>query len=157
MTRQSSLATSLVALLGLLGLLAWAPPSAAAEPGARDLVVNMDGFRSAEGVVYVALFRSADGFPAEQAKALAGLKARVSPKKRRARVVFRDLGPGTYAIAVLHDEDGDGALDTNVLGIPTEGVGASNNVRTLGPPSFDDAAFRHPTADGRVLVHVRYL
>ncbi|GMV42533.1 MAG: hypothetical protein AMXMBFR64_42490 [Myxococcales bacterium] len=140
--------------VGLLTLLAMAllPPAVMADEP-RDLVVNMDGFPSADGVVYVALFQSADGFPGDQTKALAGQKTRVSPKKLRARVTFRALPPGTYAVSVLHDADGDGALDTNVLGIPTEAVGASNNVRTLGPPSFDDAAFRHP-AD-RILIHVR--
>lgn len=125
-------------------------------PAPSDLVVNMTGFRTAAGDVYVALFRSADGFPGEQAKAFAGQKARISPLKKRARVVFRAVPAGTWAISVLHDEDGDGTLDTNVLGIPTEGTGASNDPKTLGPPSFEDAAFRHPAPDGRILVHVRY-
>lgn len=145
----------LLAAFALLALVAAHTPAAPAAEPARDLVVNMDGFRTAEGVVYVALFRAADGFPGERGKALAGQETRISPRKKRARVVFSALPPGTYAVAVLHDEDGDGALDTNVLGIPTEGVGASNNARNLGPPSFEDAAFTHPAA-GRVLIYVRY-
>ena len=43
---------------------------------------------------------------------------------------FNDIPPGTYAIAVFHDENANGKLDKNFLGIPCEGYGASNNVRT---------------------------
>jgi uncharacterized protein (DUF2141 family) len=43
---------------------------------------------------------------------------------------------------LFHDENGDGRLDTNVLGIPREGVGVSNNkIRSFGPPKWDDAKF----------------
>ena len=51
--------------------------------------------------------------------------------------------PGTYAVSTFHDENSNGKLDTNLLGIPTEGVGASNNAKGhFGPPKFDDAKFR---------------
>jgi uncharacterized protein (DUF2141 family) len=43
---------------------------------------------------------------------------------------------------VFHDENSNGKLDTNLLGIPREGVSASNNAKGhFGPPKFDAAAF----------------
>jgi len=36
---------------------------------------------------------------------------------------------GKYAVSVFHDENSNGKLDTNFLGIPREGVGASNNAK----------------------------
>jgi uncharacterized protein (DUF2141 family) len=45
-------------------------------------------------------------------------------------------------VAVFHDENGNGKLDTNFLGIPREGVGVSNNkLRKLGPPTWEDSKF----------------
>jgi uncharacterized protein (DUF2141 family) len=45
----------------------------------------------------------------------------------RAVCEFPGVTPGTYAISVFHDENSNGKLDTNLLGIPREGVSASNN------------------------------
>jgi uncharacterized protein (DUF2141 family) len=55
---------------------------------------------------------------------------------------FSGIAPGTYAVALFHDENGDGKLDTNFMGVPREGVGVSNNkLRSFGPPRWDDAKF----------------
>ncbi len=56
-------------------------------------------------------------------------------------MTFNGLKDGVYAVAIIHDENGNGALDTNPLGIPTEGVGASTNPRVFGKPKFDQAQF----------------
>ena len=57
-------------------------------------------------------------------------------------VRFAGIPAGTYAVSVLHDVNGDGKLGTNLLGIPNEPVGFSNNVRLrFGPPRFQAAAF----------------
>jgi uncharacterized protein (DUF2141 family) len=54
---------------------------------------------------------------------------------------------GVYALVVIHDEDSNGKLNTNWLGIPTEGYGFSNNAKgLLGPPKFPAASFSY---DGR--------
>lgn len=50
--------------------------------------------------------------------------------------------PGRYAIRMFHDVDSDGAMDTGIIGIPTEPIGFSNNAPLqFGPPSFAAAAF----------------
>ena len=56
-------------------------------------------------------------------------------------MVFSNLGSGRYAAVALHDENGNGKLDKNFLGVPAEPYGFSNNVQGfLSPPSFDEAA-----------------
>ena len=57
------------------------------------------------------------------------------------RFVVRDLPPGRYAINAFHDENGNGQLDSNIVGVPTEGYGFANDpTSTFGPPEFDAAA-----------------
>jgi uncharacterized protein (DUF2141 family) len=70
-------------------------------------------------------------------------------KVRQAQYDFLDIASGTYALAVIHDENSNGKLDTNWLGIPTEGYGFSNDAKALlGAPSFAAANFAY---DGRNL------
>jgi uncharacterized protein (DUF2141 family) len=62
---------------------------------------------------------------------------------------FSDILPGKYAIAVIHDENYNGKLDSNMFGIPKEGYGFSSGAEvTLSAPSFSDAVFLY---DGGVL------
>src|SRR5450755_1266464 len=71
---------------------------------------------------------------------------------------FPRLNAGAYAISVFHDENSNGRLDTNLMGIPREGVGASNNAKGhFGPPKFDAAAFRFSGSRLEVKITVNYL
>jgi uncharacterized protein (DUF2141 family) len=113
--------------------------SAAAARG-ETLVVEMKGFRSDKGKALVALFASKEGFPDHPKKAIRRLE--VDIKKGAALAVLMGVPPGTYAVAVLHDEDGNKAMKTGTFGIPKEGYGASQDARgRFGPPSFGDAKF----------------
>jgi uncharacterized protein (DUF2141 family) len=69
--------------------------------------------------------------------------ASVTPKENHAICEFDNVAPGTYAIAVLHDENSNGDMDYNIIGMPIEGYGFSNNVRArmLMAPSFKAASF----------------
>jgi uncharacterized protein (DUF2141 family) len=56
-------------------------------------------------------------------------------------VVFTNLTPGAYAVIIFHDENDNGKLDKNPLGMPTEAYAISNNARSfLSAPHFKDAA-----------------
>ncbi len=69
---------------------------------------------------------------------------------------FERVPPGRYAVAVHHDENDDGKLQRGLFGAPSEGYGASNDAKgTLGPPSFEAAAFRL-RADREIVLHMRY-
>jgi uncharacterized protein (DUF2141 family) len=54
---------------------------------------------------------------------------------------FDDLPPGRYAIKLYHDANGNGELDTNMMGLPTEAYGFSGEGGSMGPPPFEKAAF----------------
>jgi uncharacterized protein (DUF2141 family) len=125
--------TSLRALL-------FAATMAAATPAmAGDIRVVVTNLESAGGLVSIGLHGPSDDFPSPAAM----VEGRIVPAAAGAvTVTFRDLPPGRYAVAVFHDVDGDGALDTGALGLPAEPYGFSRNARgRFGPPDFDRAAF----------------
>jgi uncharacterized protein (DUF2141 family) len=143
-TRSLSLAiAACAALLGAPGgAVAEAAPKEPAPPktSKSTLVVEVSNLRNAKGRVAVAVFASEDAFP-EQSRALRGKLASI--RGGRAKVTFKGLKAGTYAIAVLHDENKNDKMDFNFLGMPLEGYGFSNNASAMfGPPSFEDASFR---------------
>jgi uncharacterized protein (DUF2141 family) len=108
------------------------------QTGTLDIeVVDLDHNRGQVGIL---LFDVAEGFPMDRSQALR--QDLVLIEDGRVRYTFSDLPYGRYAVSVMHDENGNDQLDTNILGIPKEGYGVSNNAKgTFGPPSFDKAAF----------------
>jgi len=55
-------------------------------------------------------------------------------------VVFENLPAGDYAVSVIHDENENGELDSNKMGIPKEGFAFGNNAMgSFGPPTFEKA------------------
>ena len=66
----------------------------------------------------------------------------ISVKSGDVTGLFRGIKPGTYALAIHHDENLNNEMDTNFLGMPNEGYGFSNDARVfLAPPTFDAASF----------------
>ena len=62
--------------------------------------------------------------------------------KEETMVEFTDLPTGTYAFAVFHDENDNGKMDVNGLGIPIEDFGCSNDAKGfMGPPKWKNAKF----------------
>jgi uncharacterized protein (DUF2141 family) len=145
------------ALIGLAGTLvggATAAESDARRPERVALTVRVNGLSNDRGRVAVALFASADAFP-DQKRALTGQLAKI--EKGRAAVRFEGLRPGTYAVAVLHDENQNSKMDFNFLGMPLEGYGFSNDASApFGPPSFGAAAFELKPRDSFIPVRMRY-
>lgn len=58
-----------------------------------------------------------------------------------ATVTFTDVAPGTYAIILFHDKNGNKVMDFEPNGMPKEMFGASNNNMAMGPPTWNDAKF----------------
>ena len=146
--RWMSVALALVVTLGLSG-------SIAAQATTGRLVVDISGLRNDGGRLGCLLFASREGFPSEPTRAVG--HASGTPHARRGRCVFENVTPGTYAVAVHHDEDGDGVFDTGIFGIPLEGVGASRDAHgTMGPPSFEDARIDVPAGETHIAVHMAY-
>ena len=118
--------------------------------------VDINGLRSDRGQVLCALFSSASDFPKKADKALAHAKSTILDG--HATCEFNNIPSGTYAVSVFHDENSNGKLDTNFLGIPREGVGASNNAKGhFGPPKFGAAAFQHSGESTTLEISINYL
>ena len=103
-----------------------------------DLHVDVARLRSAKGMVRLCLTADPANFPACVDDA--GAVTRSVPATAAA-ITFRALPRGDYALAVIHDENGNNKLDT-IAGIPREGFGFSRNPPILfGPPRFTAARF----------------
>ena len=116
--------------------------ASAQRAGTSVLTVNVTGFRNATGRVDVLLFNGPKGFPDDKPRSLDVGEVQIDPKTLAAQVIFRDLPQGAYAVTVLHDENMNRKLDTNLFGIPREGYGASMNPPKMHrAPRFDEAKF----------------
>lgn len=134
-------------------LLVFPLPSSHAQ---NTIHVGIDGLRSNKGQVICSLFSSAEGFPKNGRKAIARITSPIA--NQHADCEFSGIQPGTYAISVFHDENSNGRLDANFLGIPREGVGASNNARGhFGPPRFPDAAVHFAGGHMDLRIVITYL
>lgn len=118
--------------------------------------MEISGFRDSNGMARVCLYDGEKGFPLKLEYARRVVTVDITGN--RARAMFRDVSPGTYAVSVLHDENGNGRMDTNALGLPKEGVGASNNPGSiLGPPGFEDAKFTLSSDVLALSIRIHYL
>ena len=114
----------------------------AAKPKTGTIVVKLQGFENSKGKAVALLFRSEDGFAKKESKAHRRLERIVSGGK--AQLEFSGVPLGVYAVWTYHDANNNGRMDTNFIGIPTEKVAVSNNATGfMGPPSWNDAKFRH--------------
>ena len=127
---------------------------AAGEAAAARIVVTITGLKSNEGGVYVGLY-------ATPSKFLNGAQVDVMKKVRASTgpitVAFDNLPAGTYAVGAYHDENNNNHLDTNLLGLPTEGYALSNGVRAVtSKPTFQQASFTVGNDGAAVSLQIRY-
>lgn len=122
-------------------------------PGIHVKILNI---RNNTGTVACALFESPDGFPIEYLHYATNMMV-IKIRETQARCDFLDIPPGTYALVVIHDENMNGKLDTNWLGVPTEGYGFSNDARVLlGAPSFSAASFQYDGQNLELTIDLHY-
>ncbi len=101
-----------------------------------------------KGNLRIGIFKK-EGFPTAS-KAIYGKIIAVD--KSKMEVNFTDIEPNTYGIAVVQDQDKNGKLSTNLVGIPTEPYGFSNNkFGTFGPPDFNEISFKLETGKQKSL------
>ena len=139
------LKTVLVAGTVLLALPGAAPTS--------DVEITVDQLRSTKGLLQLCLTANKRSFP-DCNDDPAARKLTVRAKDGVAR--FANLPSGQYAVAIVHDENGNSKLDT-FAGIPKEGIGFSRNPSfSFGPPSFDKVVFAAQGAGTSQRVKIKY-
>lgn len=115
---------------------------AAAETRAEShLSVEVHLPANAHGELAYLVFDSSSGFPNDRSKAIRHGFVPIPPGARQL-TIDASLPPGTYAVSVYEDMNSNHRLDYNLLGIPREPVGASNNPQPhFGPPRFEECSF----------------
>ena len=118
--------------------------------------VEITGARSDQGKVMCALFPPGGGFPGRAESAFAHTQSAITHGS--AVCDFQGVAPGRYAVSAFHDENSNGKMDSNFIGIPKEGVGASNDAKgRFGPPKFEAAAFQYSGGRLELKVKLGYL
>ncbi len=122
---------------------------------AQPMSITFTGIDAGQGKVYVAVYDRADAFgKPEQARF-----AQVYPVTRAGTMTIQtpDLPAGAYAISCYYDRNGNGRLDRNVFGVPTEPYAFSNDVRPrLRSATWDEGRFTHQPGQGTVTLRLAY-
>lgn len=107
-----------------------------------NLTVAIEGIKSQKGQVCLRIYESERGFPLGNNSEQKSQCTKITGNSLE--LEFPSLKKGTYAIAVIDDQNGNNKLDRDFLGIPEEGFGISNNptvsIKT-GTPKFEKASF----------------
>ena len=126
-------------------------PSQGRGESTGNLVVNINGFPSSDGFAMVALNNSEESYKGGEAAAIAKTKTMVVDQK--AQVVFTSLPYGWYGISLYHDENSNGEMDKNAMGIPREAYGFSNNAKGFfGKPAYKKVKFELNSAEKQIAI-----
>ncbi len=113
------------------------------------LVLNVNNIRTDQGIIWVGIYNSKENFLIKERAIIE--RYDVTRKSPNQSLVIHALPYGEYAIALFHDENGNGLLDKNFFGIPSEPYAFSRKPRTKWRlPKFEEIKF-HFTSDQQVL------
>jgi uncharacterized protein (DUF2141 family) len=124
---------------------------AAGSAAAADLTIDVLDVKPGKGAIMIALYDSAGTFLKQAARGIAAPATGAT-----VNVVFRDVPAGEYAFAAFQDANGNGELDKNLMGLPTEEYAFSNNAYGhMGPPAFEAAKVALPAAGASTSIKLR--
>ncbi|MCJ8280589.1 MAG: DUF2141 domain-containing protein [Rivularia sp. ALOHA_DT_140] len=113
-----------------------------AVENSANLTVAIKGIKNQKGQICLRIYESKRGFPLGNSSKSKSRCMKITGNSLQQK--FTDLKKGTYAVAVIDDQNGNNKLDRDFLGIPEEGFGISNNpivsVKT-GTPKFEKVSF----------------
>ena len=122
--------------------------------GRSKLTVELRNLK-VEGTVYITLYNNENGYPMDSNKAFAKNMKKVTANTEK--IVFIDVPYGTYAVSVWHDQNDNQKMEKNLIGIPKEGLGVSNDAKgKMGPPKFADAKFEIKQEKTDIFITVKY-
>lgn len=132
------------------------PAAVLAQSSCPGIHVKILDIKNSTGAVACALFESSDGFPYEYLRSATRIMF-IKVRDRQARCDFEGIPPGTYALAVVHDENLNGQIDTNWMKVPKEGYGFSNDaIAVFGAPSFSAASFSYDGQNLDLTISLNY-
>ena len=130
-----------------------AVPLLGADGPTSVVELRIENLRNARGMLRICVVADPRRFPDCQDDEAAVTRSVAAST----RSISLRLAPGTYAVSLIHDENGNGKLDT-LLGIPREGFAFSRNPAIrFGPPKYDEASFRVDGPGTAETLRVRYL
>ena len=108
-----------------------------------ELSITINNIYPIEGDIYIAIYDNDDDYMDIEKVAF----QKIAAVEGESQIIIINYMPeGEYAVSVFHDLNGDGELDTNGIGIPSEPYGFSNDARgRFGPPKFKNTKFAFPT------------
>ena len=125
--------------------------SIALNATAGDLAVEVRGIAQAKGDVLIAVYDKSDTWLKKSLR-----QVKVTAQKGSVTTLFKDLPEGDYSISLFHDENVNGRMDSNPMGIPLEAYGFSNDASgNFGPASFEDAKFNLPAGGVSVVINLK--
>ena len=128
----------------------------AAPPKPGEIAVTVTNLRSAKGVVRACMTTNPKVFP--RCREDPASYRVVVPAAERVEFMFTGVKPGRYAVALLHDENGNGKADRTLGMMPREGFGFSRDAKVqMAPPSFASAAFDYAGEATSINIRMRYM
>jgi uncharacterized protein (DUF2141 family) len=138
------------AMIGAVLLVSGGGSLSAQTPEKCTLTVKVTGIHDTDGNVKVTLRSGPDTVVQSQT-------VDIDSKTMTATAVFQNLPAGDYGVAALHDENKNGKLDFNEMGMPVEGYGHSNNPsKRMGAPGFDETKFTLNKPDTSIEIELIY-
>lgn len=105
---------------------------------AATIEFHIEGVKQADGPLMIQLFKGEEAFDAGSPL----VATAVSATSDKTVVTFNNIEVGDYALRFFHDENGNGKMETNFFGLPSEGYGFSNNAKpNFGPVPYSEMAF----------------
>ena len=133
-----------------------AVPAAESEVDEPTIRVTISGAKSQQGVYSCAVFSNEADFMARSDAFESALLPIPKDTSKPATWNIPGMPPGTYTMAIFHDENENGKLDRHAFGYPTETYGFSNNARgKLGPPSYVDVCFEFADEDLEMQIQLK--
>lgn len=117
-----------------------------------DLILEFENLKSKQGKILILLFPQKKGFPGDAANSSYSASVEATQSHTIKNIPF-----GNYALSLVHDEDNDGKMKLNFLGIPKEGYSFSNSKgRMLERPNYEKSVFHHNKSETRLKLRFIY-
>jgi len=151
----------LVAIMTFAGVGCTPESTRAAPTGKTDasaapvrLTIKVTDFRNHTGQLIFGVFKTQDGFPSAEKHAV---NRQVRAFDADTVVFVAELPPGDYGASVLHDENGNNDMDKNIIGIPSEGYGVTNNPKPrFRGATFKESIFNLPKEGAELTISMQY-